>query len=86
MIKDGLNFDCIKLTNRHEEASGKNGMCKNVVLSSMRRYTLRIHFIRTATTDIFNPCQTSPFLNFEAQRLASMGALPPFSNYEQHIY
>ena len=86
MIKDGLNFDCIKLTNRQEDVEGKVGMSKNVVLSSMRRYTLRVHFVRTATTDIFNPCQTSPFLNFEAQRLAVIGALPPFSNYEQMIY
>ena len=86
MVKDGLNFDCIKLTNRNEVVTGKKEMSKNVVLSSMRRYTMRVHFVRTATTDIFNPCQTGPFMNFEAQRLVVSGLMPPFEKFEQHIY
>ena len=73
--KQGLNFSESRLTNFQDRFSKPD--VRNIQLTSMRKYYLRLHFVQIKTLDSVN-FSTQPTLNPEALQLAMEGSLPNF--------
>ena len=65
--------------------SKRDDWCQQVVLQSLKKYTLRLHLVRQMTTDIFMPGIPVLF-NPESFELQMLNRLPPFSEFESNMH